>query len=154
VGFLLQPFRLTDPQDVADLAAICPPGCVVFIDTLNRAAPGMDENSSRDMGAVIEGAKTLQRLIGGLVVLVAHTGKDSAKGLRGHSSLFAALDAAVLVNRDDSARRWIVDKRRTGATGNALLPPYVVEFGIDEDGTRLRLARCAEEAPTSPGAKP
>nr|WP_301953281.1 AAA family ATPase [Pseudomonas aeruginosa] len=92
VRFLLQPFRLTDPQDVADLAAVCPPGCVVFIDTLNRAAPGMDENSSRDMGAVIEGAKTLQRLIGGLVVLVAHTGKDSAKGLRGHSSLFAALD--------------------------------------------------------------
>lgn len=156
VRFLLQPFRLTDPQDVADLAAVCPPGCVVFIDTLNRAAPGMDENSSRDMGAVIEGAKTLQRLIGGLVVLVAHTGKDSAKGLRGHSSLFAALDAAVLVNRDDSARSWKVDKAKDGRDGEThYFRLNVVEIGIDEDGDAITSCVVVpEEAPTSPGAKP
>lgn len=156
VRFLLQPFRLTDPQDVADLAAVCPPGCVVFIDTLNRAAPGMDENSSRDMGAVIEGAKTLQRLIGGLVVLVAHTGKDSAKGLRGHSSLFAALDAAVLVNRDDSARSWKVDKAKDGRDGEThYFRLNVVEIGIDEDGDAITSCVIVpEEAPTSPGAKP
>ncbi|MDD3760808.1 MAG: AAA family ATPase [Acidithiobacillus sp.] len=135
VAFLLQPFRLTDPQDVADLAAICPPGCVVFIDTLNRAAPGMDENSSRDMGAVIEGAKTLQRLIGGLVVLVAHTGKDTAKGLRGHSSLFAALDAAVLVSREGDARSWKVDKAKDGRDGDVhYFRLHVVEIETDEDG--------------------
>nr|WP_281355972.1 AAA family ATPase [Azoarcus taiwanensis] len=135
VRFLLQPFRLTDPQDVADLAAVCPPGCVVFIDTLNRAAPGMDENSSRDMGAVIEGAKTLQRLIGGLVVLVAHTGKDSAKGLRGHSSLFAALDAAVLVSREGDARSWKVDKAKDGRDGDVhYFRLHVVEIETDEDG--------------------
>ena len=156
VRFLLQPFRLTDAQDVADLAAVCPPGCVVFIDTLNRAAPGMDENSSRDMGAVIEGAKTLQRLIGGLVVLVAHTGKDSAKGLRGHSSLFAALDAAVLVNRDDSARSWKVDKAKDGRDGEThYFRLNVVEIGIDEDGDAITSCVVVpEEAPTSPGAKP
>ncbi len=156
VRFLLQPFRLTDPQDVADLAAVCPPGCVVFIDTLNRAAPGMDENSSRDMGAVIEGAKTLQRLIGGLVVLVAHTGKDSAKGLRGHSSLFAALDAAVLVNRDDNARSWKVDKAKDGRDGEThYFRLSVVEIGIDEDGDAITSCVVVpEEAPTSPGAKP
>lgn len=156
VRFLLQPFRLTDPQDVADLAAVCPPGCVVFIDTLNRAAPGMDENSSRDMGAVIEGAKTLQRLIGGLVVLVAHTGKDSAKGLRGHSSLFAALDAAVLVNRDDSARSWKVDKAKDGRDGEThYFRLNVVEIGIDEDGDAITSCVVVpEEAPASPGGKP
>jgi len=156
VGFLLQPFRLTDPQDVADLAAVCPPGCVVFIDTLNRAAPGMDENSSRDMGAVIEGAKTLQRLIGGLVVLVAHTGKDSAKGLRGHSSLFAALDAAVLVERNDESRSWKVDKAKDGRDGEAhYFRLNVVEVGIDEDGEAVTSCVVVlDEARIAPGAKP
>ncbi len=133
--FLLQPFRLNDPQDVAELAAMCPPGCVVFIDTLNRAAPNIDENSSKDMGGVIEGAKTLQRLIGGLVVLVAHTGKDGAKGLRGHSSLFAALDAAVLVERMGDARSWKVDKAKDGRDGEAhFFRLNIVEVGMDEDG--------------------
>lgn len=156
VRFLLQPFRLTVPQDVADLAAVCPPGCVVFIDTLNRAAPGMDENSSRDMGAVIEGAKELQRLTGGLVVLIAHTGKDSAKGLRGHSSLFAALDAAVLVNRDDTVRSWKVDKAKDGKDGEThYFRLNIVEVGIDEDGEAVTSCVVVpDEAPTSPGAKP
>lgn len=138
IGFLLQPFRLTDPQDVADLAAKCPPGTVVFIDTLNRAAPGLDENSSRDMGAVIDGAKTLQQLIGGLVVLIAHTGKDSAKGLRGHSSLFAALDAAILVSREGDVRSWKVDKAKDGKDGEAhRFILQVVEVGTDEDGDAI-----------------
>lgn len=115
--FLLDPFRITEPQDVADLAAICPPGVVVIIDTLNRASPGADKNSSRDMGAMIEGAKNLQRLTAGLVILVAHTGKNAKKGLRGHSSLFAALDAAIAVERTAEARTWRIDKAKDGEDG-------------------------------------
>lgn len=154
VRFLLQPFRLTDMQDVSDLAAICPPGCVVFIDTLNRAAPGMDENSSRDMGGVIEGAKTLQRLTGGLVILVAHTGKDSAKGLRGHSSLFAALDAAVLVSRNGDLRSWKVDKAKDGKDGDEhRFMLNVVEVGADEDGEAITSCVVTpDNTPTLPGS--
>ncbi|MFC0219037.1 AAA family ATPase [Pseudochelatococcus lubricantis] len=134
LGFLLQPFRLTDAQSVTDLAAMCPKGCVVFIDTLNRAAPDIDENSGKDMGAVIEGAKMLQRLTGGLVVLVAHTGKDGAKGLRGHSSLFAALDAGILVERDNEVRTWKTDKARDGVDGDEhRFRLSVIEIGEDED---------------------
>lgn len=138
VRFLMQQFRLTDSQDVSDLAAICPARCVVIIDTLNRAAPGMDENSSRDMGMAIEGAKTLQRLTAGLVVLVAHTGKDTAKGLRGHSSLFAALDAAILVSRDGDLRSWKVDKAKDGKDGDAhRFRLTIVDIGTDEDGDTI-----------------
>lgn len=156
IRFSLRPFRLTDAQDVADLAAELPKGCAVFIDTLNRAAPNIDENTSKDMGAVIEGAKTLQRLIGGLVVLIAHTGKDGSKGLRGHSSLFAALDAAVLVERDGEVRSWKVDKAKDGRDGDAhYFHLSVIEIGIDEDGDTL--SSCVvvpNTAPASPGAKP
>lgn len=142
--FTRQPFALTNPNDVGDLAAICPQGCVIFIDTLNRAAPGMDENSSKDMGAAIEGAKTLQRLTGGLVILVAHTGKDATRGLRGHSSLFAALDAALLVTREGQSRRWKVDKSKDGADGAEHgFQLKVINLGSDGDGDAI--TSCAIE---------
>ena len=101
---VVQSFNLTTAQDLADMAA------VVFIDTLNRAAPTADENSSRDMGEILEAAKRLQSKTGGLVMLVHHTGKDASKGLRGHSSLFAAIDSAVDVRRDGDSREWKVAK--------------------------------------------
>jgi hypothetical protein len=117
---VLQPFRLTDPQDVPDLAAAAltaGAGAVTMLDTLNRAAPEADENASADMGRIIEAAKNLQRLTAGLVVLVHHSGKDAANGLRGHSSLFAALDAAVEVTREGDRREWKTAKAKDGQDG-------------------------------------
>jgi len=116
---MLQPFKLTDATDVIDLAAVVPAGAVVVLDTLNRAAPTADENSSRDMGEILEAAKTLQAACGGLVLLVHHTGKNAAAGLRGHSSLFAAMDAAIEVSRDGDRREWKVAKSKDGIDGEA-----------------------------------
>ncbi|WP_167372737.1 AAA family ATPase [Acidovorax carolinensis] len=116
---MLQPFKLTDGQDVLDLAAVVPAGAVVVVDTLNRAAPTADENASKDMGEVLEAAKLLQMLTRGLVLLVHHTGKDSARGLRGHSSLFAAMDAAIEVSREGDRREWKVAKSKDGQDGEA-----------------------------------
>lgn len=129
---VLQPFKLA--EDVADLARVVPAGAVVFIDTLNRAAPTADENSSKDMGEILEAAKHLQALIAGLVVVVHHTGKDATKGLRGHSSLFAALDAAIEVSRNGERREWEIAKAKDGADGGA--HPFklqVVPLGFDDD---------------------
>lgn len=135
---MLQPFKLTEPHDVADLAAVVPAGAVMFLDTLNRAAPLADENSSRDMGEILEAAKRLQAATGGLVVLVSHTGKDASKGLRGHSSLFAAMDAAVEVTRDGDRREWKVSKSKDGQDGAA--HPFALEtlvLGTDEHGDAI-----------------
>jgi putative DNA primase/helicase len=130
---VLQPFKLTEPQDVADLAAVVPPGAVVFIDTLNRAAPTSDENSSKDMGEILEAAKDLQRLTAGLVIPVHHTGKDATKGLRGHSSFFAAADAAIEVSRDGDRREWRMAKSKDGADGVAKAFRLQIEtLGTDE----------------------
>ncbi len=132
---VLQPFKLTDLRDVHDLAAVVPHGAVLFLDTLNRAAPTSDENSSKDMGEILEAAKHLQGLIGGLVVLVHHTGKDATRGLRGHSSLFAAMDAAVEVSRDGDRREWRVAKSKDGADGEVKPFRLQVELlGNDEHG--------------------
>lgn len=132
---MLQPFKLTEPQDVADLAAVVPAGSVVVVDTLNRAAPTADENSSRDMGEILEATKTLQAATGGLVVLVHHTGKNAAAGLRGHSSLFAAMDAAIEVSRDGDRREWKVAKSKDGMDGEAHPFKLQVEaLGVEQTG--------------------
>ncbi len=136
--FVVQPFDLREASAVEALAdAICATGGaggMVVIDTMARAAPGMDENGSQDMGAVIEAASRLQDLIGGLVILVAHAGKDSNKGPRGHSSLFAAADAVLEVRRDAESRSWRVEKSKDDADGESFaFKLAMVKLGTDED---------------------
>ncbi|MBK9685422.1 MAG: AAA family ATPase [Betaproteobacteria bacterium] len=138
VRLVLQPFKLTERQDVHDLAAAVltvGDGAVTFLDTLNAAAPGIDENASRDMGIVLEASRELQAMTGGLVTSVHHAGKDATKGLRGHSSLNAALDAVIEVTRDGDRREWKASKVKDGADGEA--HPFrleVVQLAPDEDG--------------------
>ena len=132
---MMQPFMQTEPQDVQDLAAAVPAGAVIFFDTLNRAVPTADENSSKDMGRILHSAKTLQALTGGLVVLVHHTGRDSPKGLRGHSSLFAAMDAAIEVSLDGERRAWRAAKSKDGQdSGSHQLTLEIKTLGTDEYG--------------------
>jgi hypothetical protein len=148
---VLQAFKLTEPQDVIDMAAAvlsAGAGAVTILDTLNRAAPEADENSSADMGRILEAAKELQRLTGGLVVVVHHTGKDATKGLRGHSSLFAALDAAVEVTREGDRREWRVAKAKDGQDGAG--HPFrleVVDMGEEDDGETI--TSCVVRADTA-----
>lgn len=133
--FILQSFDMSSRQDLADLLAVLPAGGVVVIDTLNRAAPCVDENSSKDMGQVLTTAKTIQAHTAGLVVLIHHTGKDQTKGLRGHSSLHAALDAAIEVQRAPGWRSWSVAKAKDGEdVGSYTFDLKPVEVGQDEYG--------------------
>lgn len=140
--FVMQPFNLLFSDDVENLAQAViaggGAGGLVILDTLNRAAPGADENSSVDMGRLIAAAKELQTLIGGLVILVHHTGKDTTKGLRGHSSLYAALDGAIEVVSTDNRREWNVAKSKDDITGQSY--PFkleIVPVGIDDEGDEI-----------------
>lgn len=139
--FVTQPFNLLS-EDVEELAkAIIAGGGergLVIVDTLNRAAPGADENSSIDMGKIIASAKRLQNLIHGLVLLVHHSGKDKSRGLRGHSSLYAALDGAIEVVKTDSRREWNVAKSKDDVTGISY--PFkldVVTIGFDDHNQKI-----------------
>jgi hypothetical protein len=140
--FLLQSLDIRKPADRADLvtaarAAGLSSG-VLVIDTLNRAAPGADENDSAAMGEIIAATKAIQAELGGLVLLVHHTGKDQTKGLRGHSSLHAALDSAIEVSRTDDRRDWRIAKAKDGDDGAA--HPFKlerVEIGEHDDGEAI-----------------
>lgn len=137
--FVMQPLSLLEGEDVTDLAdavnACGGAGGLLILDTLNRAAPGADENSSVDMGRIIDAAKTLQGKCGGLVLPVHHSGKDAARGLRGHSSLLAALDASIEVVKLETRREWRMDKAKDGK-GDAAHPFRLetVVVGEHEDG--------------------
>jgi hypothetical protein len=151
--FILQPFNLRSPQDIAEIVQAVTlsggAGGLLILDTLNRAASGADENSSQDMGQLIEASKALQTALGGCVLLVHHSGKDSSKGLRGHSSLHAALDAAIEVARIGDGREWKIAKAKDGSDSES--HPFklvVVEIGTHDDGEAI--TSCAVEAVQSP----
>lgn len=136
--FIIEPFNLLtdDVPALADsvMRAGGGKGTLIVIDTLNRAASGANENDSRDMGLIISATSELQRLTGGLVCLVHHAGKNLAAGMRGHSSLHGALDAAIEVSRDGDRRKWIIAKAKDGADGVA--HPFkleILQIGIDAD---------------------
>ena len=137
--FIMQPLDLRNDNDVTEISeavvAAGAAGGLLVIDTLNRAASGADENSVVDMGEIIAAAKRLQSKLGGMVLLVHHSGKDVSRGLRGHSSLHAALDCAIEVSRADDRREWRIAKAKDGDDGET--HPFrlqVVEVGADDDG--------------------
>jgi hypothetical protein len=135
---MLNPFQLTNSADVQEFGSLIPKGAVIFLDTLNRAAPTSDENSSKDMGILLEAAKQLQTLTSGLVLLVHHSGKVSSKGMRGHSSLFAAMDGAIEVTRNGDRREWQVAKSKDGIDSQAHhFKLLTINLGIDMHGEEI-----------------
>jgi len=142
---VMQPFQITNQVDVEELVAVLPHGAVVIVDTLNRTAPTSDENSSKEMGEILQSCKHLQGLINGLIILIHHTGKDTSKGARGHSSFFAALDGAIEVERKGTQRQWSVAKAKDGQDGKVSffdLKRHLL--GTDTDGDEI--TSCTIEA--------
>lgn len=120
---------------------------LLVVDTLARAFAGGNENSSEDMGAFISVVGMIQAELDTAIMIVHHSGKDEARGQRGHSSLLGAVDAELEVTKisdDDSPERigrLKVTKQKDGEDG--------IEIGyrmvtvnlstIDPDATSLAL---------------
>jgi hypothetical protein len=135
---ILDNFDLMNKVNVAELAqAIIAAQMyqgVIVIDTLNQASPAADENSSQDMGVIIKHLKLLQEMTGGLVLIIHHTGKNTSQGLRGHSSLKAALDANIEVVGSDK-RSWLLEKSKDGEDGKCFgFRLEAQNLGTDSDG--------------------
>ena len=94
------PLNLKKQVDVliADIKAqlTVPPG-IVFIDTLNRSLAG-SESKDEDMAAYLAAAAKIEQRFNCLVILVHHCGIDGTRP-RGHSSLTAAVDVQLAVER-------------------------------------------------------
>lgn len=76
---------------------------LIVVDTLARAFAGGNENASEDMGALVQNMDEIRRQTGACVLFVHHSGKDQAKGARGHSSLRAAIDTEIEVKASEDS---------------------------------------------------
>jgi hypothetical protein len=94
----------------------------VVIDTLSKATPGLDENSNTEMAAAIDRAYRLSAIWGAFVLLVAHSGKEASKGIRGASSLTANVDTVLKCSRPGRGKQVGVTltKQKSGPEGVAL----------------------------------
>jgi KaiC/GvpD/RAD55 family RecA-like ATPase len=107
------------------------PLVLVVFDTLSRSMHGADENSAEDVTMAVNAADIIRDQFGAATVYVHHTGKDVARGARGHYALTAAADLILRV--EDKVAQ--VEKMRDGMDTERFafeLEPVVI--GQDADG--------------------
>jgi hypothetical protein len=111
---------------------------MVVIDTLSRVMAGGDENSAADMTALIRNIDAIREATNCHIMLVHHSGKDVARGARGHSSLRAATDTEIEVQNEDGNRAAIVTKQRDYQGGETFAFELKgVVLGEDQDGDEV-----------------
>ena len=128
---------------------------LVVLDTVARATPGGEENTSAMMGALVLTIDRIIRETGAAVVAILHDRKaghgtsdlESADSLRGHGSFRAAADTIVRVARDRSGVRTVkvIESRSMEAGQWAAFRIDGVVIGRDADGDEMT-AVAVEEA--------
>jgi hypothetical protein len=104
---------------------------MIVIDNLGTVSGGVDENSPQ-MKAVMSNLRRLADVTGAAVIVIHHQRKSNGfKGrvgdtLRGHSSIEAALDLALLVERDEESGDSI--KVKSTKTRNVEVMPFSATF--------------------------
>lgn len=91
----------------------------LFIDTLAKAQGAADENSGKDMSAVMGNVDKLADAFPGCHVCLVHHFNAAGTKLRGHSSIYANLDQVVLVTKDEASkvRTAVLDKQKDDEDG-------------------------------------
>lgn len=108
---------------------------LIVVDTLSRAIAGGNENGPEDMTAFIRNVDALRDFTGAHILIVHHTGKDTAQGARGHSSLRAATDTEIEIENDDGVRTATATKQRDLEPKSPIIFQLKVhEIGNDDDG--------------------
>jgi hypothetical protein len=69
-------------------------------DTLSRLCAGANENSGEDMSIVVRHVDRIRHACAAHFLLIHHTGKDAARGMRGWSGMRAATDTEIEVTAD------------------------------------------------------
>jgi len=124
---------------------------LIAIDTFNASIAGLDENSSKDMGKVLQNLRLLANLTNSAVKIVHHSGKDSTQGMRGHSSLHGALDTIIEV-RSASYPSWHLVKNKDGESNISFkFKISQVELGLDVN--RDSITSCHIEESVNPAVK-
>jgi hypothetical protein len=111
-------------SELWDLIDTLAPLDLVVLDTLASATAGLDENSSQ-MTVVTENIETIRRALpdSAAFLIVHHSGKDQAKGLRGHTSLLGYVTGSLLVTKEATTNSHRVEAKKV-RDGSTPLPQY------------------------------
>jgi AAA domain len=146
IAFIYEGMNLRNPLDRAKLIKTLKErgwaGGVLCIDTLAQSGPGIEENSSEGMGEMIAVFQELQAQLGGVVLVVHHTGKDVSRGLRGWSGLLGALDFAIECEVPDNSpprtAKFSLAKVKDGEAGRSFdFEMQIMFLGHDSDGDEI-----------------
>jgi hypothetical protein len=108
------------------------PVCLTVMDTLSRAMAGGNENAPDDMGALVMNGTRIQQEGETHVAWIHHSGKDEARGARGHSLLRAATDTEIEITASGPMRTAMVTKQRDlDCIGEFNFTLKVIELGIN-----------------------
>lgn len=165
-GLIPAPLNLMDPSpDVEDLVDLVPAKqaeigesvALIIVDTVARAMGGGNENASEDMARLVSAGDRIRQETGAHILFVHHSGKDVARGARGHSSLKAALDTELEVTADESTHihTITVTKQRDLATKGDRLAGRFVSVDLGRDGWDNPVTACiVEDADPPPRVSP
>ena len=105
-------------RDLSEEANI--PLKMVVIDTVSRALAGGDENSPKDMGALVGNLTAIQEATGAAVCVLHHIPQDGAQRMRGHGALIGAVDVSIGVEKHATSRTAVVGKANDGDEGESV----------------------------------
>lgn len=112
----------------------------IVLDTYAQVTPGANENAAEDMGLALAHCRAIHEATGAMVILIHHSGKDAARGVRGWSGINAALDFAIEITRieDGDYREAKITKMKDGEDGLKFgFRLEVVVTGMDADGDEV-----------------
>ena len=109
---------------------------LIVVDTFSASLPGCDENSGAEMSLVMTGLQRLSEAHQACVMVIAHTGKDFDRGVRGWSGMHANSDAVLFIEAPlpDGGRRGRVAKVKDGECSAFTFSLEKRELGTDGDG--------------------
>jgi hypothetical protein len=133
---------------------------LIIIDTLHRNAGGADENSAKDISAVLKEIDSKLRVFGKscAVLIVHHSGHGDKARARGSSSLYGAMDTELMLKkggedtvtlsvtkqknhepmRDITLKFEAVDLEEIGEDGQSIKSRVVVKSDVAEGTTKGR----------------
>jgi hypothetical protein len=120
---------------------------IIVVDTLSRALAGGDENGPKDMGAFVVHCDRVRQSVDAHMMVIHHSGKDTAKGARGHSSLRAATDTEIELIKDGITGTITATTKKQREQEDGQIFSYIlhsVELGKDADGDPV--TSCVVEA--------
>lgn len=124
------PFNASDAASVAMFAARASGARLIVIDNLGTVSGGIEENSS-GMIQVLYNLRWLSEATGAALMVIHHQRKSNGMtgragdALRGHSSIEAALDLALQVEREPYSDQVTIKSTKTRTRE---VPPFTAHF--------------------------